>query len=142
MLVKACGLRTAEEISWAHSLGYDLWGIVVEPKSKRYVCAQELELLWQTLPDSKSKGQNKGANCVLVARKWQYLAIYAQLYPQALLQCYESYPHFIPPERRFMPLSGEEQWFATPCPPKRSLLPLRCKLRFWRMAWLAELVSK
>ena len=110
MLVKACGLRTAEELSWAHNLGYDFLGIVVEPKSKRYVCAQELEILWQTLPHQENKGQNKVGNCVLVAHKWQHLAAYARLYPQALLQCYDSYPNFVPQERRFMPLFGEEQW--------------------------------
>ena len=102
MLVKACGLRNLQEITWAHNLGYDLFGIVVEPHSKRYVSAQELEQMWPSIP-----WRNR---CVLVARRWQNLALFRRFCREALLQCYEPYPDFIAPQRRLMPVAGEEQW--------------------------------
>ena len=104
MLVKACGLRSLEEISWAHELGFDFWGIVLEPQSKRYVAPDQLQALWQTMPE-EWRGR-----CVLVARKWQGLALAARFCTAALLQCYDGFPHYIAANRRFMPVSSEEQW--------------------------------
>ena len=104
MLVKACGLRRFEEISWAHELGFDFYGIVLEPKSKRYVAPAQLQAIWQAMPD---EWKNR---CVLVARKWQSLSLAARFCPAALLQCYVGFPQHIAANRRFMPVSNEEQW--------------------------------
>ena len=104
MLVKACGLRSLEEISWAHELGFDFWGIVLEPKSRRYVPPTELKTLWQSIPDEwKSR-------CVFVARKWRNLSLPSRLCTAALLQCYDGFPQYIATNRRFLPVSTEEQW--------------------------------
>ena len=104
MLVKACGLRNIEEMNWAYDLGYDLFGLVVDPKSKRYLSMMELAKLWQSISRSWR------GRCVLVARKWQHLALCARICPEALLQCYEPYPVFIHSWRRLMPIKSEEQW--------------------------------
>ncbi len=41
MFVKVCGIRTVDEVKWAINLGYDAIGIVVYPKSKRFVTAEK-----------------------------------------------------------------------------------------------------
>ena len=104
MLVKACGLRTLKEITWAGDLGYDFFGIVVDPKSKRYVRPAELERLWASIPCEWRK------RCVLVARKLKDILFCARFCREALLQCYEPFPAFVAARRRFQPVSGEEQW--------------------------------
>ncbi|WGK69776.1 hypothetical protein P0082_02620 [Candidatus Haliotispira prima] len=104
MLVKACGLRNLQEISWAHDLGYNFWGIVVDPNSKRYVPTQDFESLWDSVPTEWR------SRCVLVARKWQWLSIYARTCGEALLQCYEPFPDFVAPERCILPVTREEEW--------------------------------
>ncbi len=105
MLVKACGLRNLEEIRWAHDLGYDFWGIVLDPCSKRYVRPEELKALWRRLAQSEG-WQNRS---VLVAREWQSLEPHARFCTKALLQCYNGFPDSIAPERRILPIGGEEQ---------------------------------
>ncbi len=104
MLVKACGLRTLKEITWAGDLGYDFFGIVVDPKSKRYVRPAELERLWASIPCEWRK------RCVLVARKLKDILFCSRFCREALLQCYEPFPAFVAARRRFQPVSGEEQW--------------------------------
>lgn len=41
MFIKICGITTFEQIDWAVTLGYDAVGVVVYPKSKRFVPEQK-----------------------------------------------------------------------------------------------------
>ena len=45
MFVKVCGIKTFEQIDWAVTLGYDAIGVVLYPKSKRFVAEEKAEEL-------------------------------------------------------------------------------------------------
>ncbi|MEM9424802.1 MAG: hypothetical protein AAF975_08460 [Spirochaetota bacterium] len=104
MLIKACGLRSSREIDWAWNLGYDLLGVVVDPRSKRYVSPPELEVLW------REGLEHLADRCVFVARQWEHLAGCEAFGGEVLFQSYDGYPDRIPNKRRFLPVVSEEQW--------------------------------